>query len=170
MWRFAVVVIVLVGCGEEREEECPNSSSFDCGRADDWWQPPRHASIASLNEETLACSRSEWDSACRNPEGDCCCGGTTTANWVTTPVDPAQCSSVCAGLDEVTCRVTTNCFIAREDGTNQYLGCYGATSRGYTTPCVMRSDAEFCVHDDFCVALYTSTGMQAWQFSACADE
>jgi len=170
MWRFAVVVVVLAGCGSEPEEECPNSSSFDCGRADDWWRPAQHASIVSLNVETLVCARSEWDSVCGNAEGDCCCGGTRQTNRITTPVEPAQCSTACIGLDEPTCLVTANCFVARESGTNGYVGCYSSSRRGYTTPCAMRDTADFCTGDDVCAALYTSTGTDAWQFSACADE
>lgn len=123
-----------------------------------------------MNQETLVCSRSEWDSVCRYPEGECCCGGTMATNRVTTALDPAECAGSCSGLDEATCRVTANCFIARDNGTNGYLGCYAALNRGYTTSCAMRDTADFCAGDDFCAALYTSTGVDAWQFTACADE
>jgi hypothetical protein len=172
VWCLAALSVSLLACSSESEEDkCgPYASTFDCGRADDWWRPPAHHSFASLDVDTLVCSRSEWDSACNNPEGDCCCGSTMITNRVTTVVEPAECANDCTGLGEATCLVTTNCFVAREDGTNTYLGCFGARNAGYVYPCVERSDAEHCGDSGACVALYTSTGMAAWQFSACTDE
>jgi hypothetical protein len=168
MWRFAVISLLLLGCGGE-EEECPYSTSFDCGRADDWWRPPHHASIASFDKVTLVCFQSEWDSSCRNAEGDCCCGGVLIENQVRTPIEPAECSKGCTGLDEATCALDVNCFVARAQTTNTYLGCYWTEADSYTSACASHSSADTCARGFNCIAVYTPTGTDAWQYTACVD-
>jgi hypothetical protein len=171
MWRLAAISLSLLGCAEQDDElDCgPNATAYDCGGADDWWHPPTYTSNAHLDEDTLVCVRYEWLTACNNAPPACCCGGVIIRSQ-SAAVDPAQCATACTGLDEATCLNAADCFVARESGTNAYLGCYGARPDVYTSACAMHSSAESCTRGTSCVPLYTSTGTGTWQFSACTEE
>jgi hypothetical protein len=160
-----VVALSLLGCPDDDYDE---EEFCDHTRPGGLWHPPGHTTSFRLNLETIACEQTDTDYACR--EQGCYCGGVVTTNSVTVSVASSACADFCTGLDEATCMNEPNCSVARENGTDTYLGCYRADDSGYTFACAMYTDAGGCARAGDCVPLYRSTGQGTWQFTTCIDE
>ena len=128
------------------------------------WHPPQTSVQESVDATTLVCTHAERLSTC--PETDGCCYSehdTITAGVV-------DCSTIkpCGTYDETACLADSRCFVARNDVTNAFIGCYLAYPYNHTTRHCSDRDAADCISGT-CVAVYAQPTDSPPMFVRCTD-
>ena len=119
----------------------------------------------SVAPETLVCMHIERTYTCPSGPDECCYDekATTTGGEV-------DCSTIqpCGAYDETACLADSQCFVARNDVTNAFIGCYLAYRYGQTTASCSERSVSSCYYGG-CAAIYSQATDGTRQFVRCVD-